>query len=210
METFRWPWLSNASAHFFRTIHSVLPRTFYRSNWTWKVNGRWQFWKNPTHQRIKMLPRESSSFSPIIFQIRQNSTIRNMVFNFPLQIMLTVWTLSFTKDTTTTKAVSQLKCLVEPKKLRFTLQMKDLVLHSLVETLDTFSEVMLAIFLEWRYGESEVTKQKVLATLSAYTLMESTHLIEYNIADDTKVFLSFQSSKREKLNYCTVRELSDI
>ena len=36
---------------------------------------------------------------------------------------------SFKKDTITAKIVSQLKCLEERKKLRFTLQMKDLVLH---------------------------------------------------------------------------------
>ena len=47
------------------------------------------------------------------------------------------------------KAVSQLKCLEELKTLRSALQVKDLVLHSLVRTWDTFSEVNLLIRLEW-------------------------------------------------------------
>ena len=40
------------------------------------------------------------------------------------------------------------KCLEERKKLRFTLQMKDLFLHSLVRICDIFSEVMSAMNLE--------------------------------------------------------------
>ena len=48
----------------------------------------------------------------------------------------------------TAKIVSQLKCREEPKKLRFTLQMKNLVLHSSVQIWDAFSELMLAMNLE--------------------------------------------------------------
>ena len=53
------------------------------------------------------------------------------------------------KDTITAKTVSKLKCLEEHKKLRFTLQMKNPVLHSLVGIWDTFSEVMLVMNLEY-------------------------------------------------------------
>ena len=52
------------------------------------------------------------------------------------------------KYTITAKAVSQLKCLEECKKLRFTLQMKDLALHSVERTWDKLSAVMLAIKLK--------------------------------------------------------------
>ena len=45
-------------------------------------------------------------------------------------------------------AVSQLNCLEERKKLRFTLQMKYLVLHFLLRTWDTFSVAKLARSLE--------------------------------------------------------------
>ena len=46
------------------------------------------------------------------------------------------------------KTVSKLKCLEERKKFRFTKQMKDPVLHSLLRIWDTFSEVMLVMNLE--------------------------------------------------------------
>ena len=52
------------------------------------------------------------------------------------------------KDTITAKTVSKVKCLEERKKLRFTLQMKDLVLPSLVRIWNTFSEVKLVTTLE--------------------------------------------------------------
>ena len=48
--------------------------------------------------------------------------------------ILKLWTLSFKKDTIAAKTVSQLKCIEELKKLRFTLEMKDMVLHFLVRT----------------------------------------------------------------------------
>ena len=66
----------------------------------------------------------------------------------PLRILLKSCTLSLKKDTITAKIVSQLKCLEERKRLRFTLQTKDLVLHSLVRIRDTISEVMLVMSLE--------------------------------------------------------------
>ena len=78
----------------------------------------------------------------------QNSTIWNTVFTLPLRILLKPWTLLFKKDTITTKTVSQLKCLEEREKLGFTLEMKHLVLHSLVRIWDTFSEVMSVMNLE--------------------------------------------------------------
>ena len=79
------------------------------------------------------------------FENRQNSTIWNLVRTIPLQILLKPWKLSFLVDTITAKNVSQLKCLEERKKLRFTLHMKDLVLHYLVRISDTFSEVILVM-----------------------------------------------------------------
>ena len=41
------------------------------------------------------------------------------------------------------------KCLGERKKLKFTLQMKNLVLHSLVRIWDTFFEVLFVMNLEY-------------------------------------------------------------
>ena len=46
--------------------------------------------------------------------------------------------------TITAKTAWQLKCFEERKKLKFTWRIKDLVLHSLVRTWDTFSVAMLS------------------------------------------------------------------
>ena len=72
------------------------------------------------------------------------------------------------KDTISTKAVSQLKCLEERKKLRFTLQRKDLVLQFLVRLSDTFPVAMLEMNLELCWEEKDLTNQNSL-TLSEYT-----------------------------------------
>ena len=96
----------------------------------------------------QMLRRENLSFLTRNFQSCQSFIIWNLVFTLPLRILLKLWTLSFRKDTILAKTVSQLKCIEERKKLRFTLQMKDPVLHSLVRIWDTFSEFMLVMNLE--------------------------------------------------------------
>ena len=154
----------------FQTIHSAFSQTFCHSNWIWKVNARLQFQKYPTHQCTKMSRREKLCFLAGNFQIRQKSTIWNLVFTFPLRIMLKPWTLSFKKDTITAKNLSQLKCPEERKKLRFTLQMKDLVLHALLRIWDTISQVMLVMNLDKCREEKDLTNQKMLTTLYAYTL----------------------------------------
>ena len=81
------------------------------------------------------------------FQSRQNSNIWKLVFT-ELRILLKQWPLSFKKDTITAKILSQLKCLEEHKKLRFTLQVKDVVLLFLVQIWNTFSEEILVMTLE--------------------------------------------------------------
>ena len=48
--------------NFSQTKHWALLQTFYQSNWIWKVNGRLQFQKDPTHQCTKLLPRENLCF----------------------------------------------------------------------------------------------------------------------------------------------------
>ena len=52
------------------------------------------------------------------------------------------------EDTITAKTELQLKFLEERKKVRLTLQMKDLVLHSLVRIWDTFPEVIMVMNLK--------------------------------------------------------------
>ena len=72
----------------------------------------------------QMSRKEKLCFLTRNFQSRQNSTIWNLVFTLPFRILLKPWTLSFKKDTILAKIVSQLKCLEERKKFRFTLQKK--------------------------------------------------------------------------------------
>ena len=104
------------------------------------------------------------------FQIQPSFAIWYPVSTLPLRILLKPWTLSFKKDAITAKAVSQLKCLEERKKLRVTLQMKDMVLHSLVRTWDIFSVAMLAVNLEWCWEKKDLANKNLLTTLYAYSL----------------------------------------
>ena len=65
---------------------------------------------------------------------RLNFAIWKLVSTLPIQILLKPWSLSFRKDKIKAKTVSKLICLEERKKLRCKLEMKDLVLRSLVRT----------------------------------------------------------------------------
>ena len=135
-------------ATFFQTIHWALLQTFYQSNLIWMVKARLKFQKYPTHQCTKMLRMENLCFMTRNFQSNQNSITWNLVFTLPFWILLKPWTFSLKKDTITAKIVSKLKCLEKRKRLRFALQMKHPVLHSLVRIWDTYSEVLLVMNLE--------------------------------------------------------------
>ena len=74
------------------------------------------------------------------------------------------------------KTVSQFKCLEELKKLRFTLQLKSLLLHSVRGTWDTISEVTLGMKLEWCWDEKDLANQNLLITLSANTFSWNTRI----------------------------------
>ena len=122
-----------------------------------------------------------------------------------LRILLKPWKPSFEKDTITARIVSQLEFLEERKKLRYTLQMEDLVLHSLVRIWDTFSEVKLVMNLEYWWEEKDLKNQNLLTTLSAYTLSGhtrswlSTKLLATPKLHCCVAFLSFRSSRLETL-----------
>ena len=144
--------------------------------------------------------------SCVIFKFRNPVSL-----TVPLGIVLKPWTLSLKKEKTTAKTVSQLKCLEERKLLGFTLEMKDLVLHSLVRTWNFFSVAVLAMNLEWCWGEKDPTNQNLFITLSPY--MVYTELIEYKINGHTKASLFsllFNDQSWRHSNYWTVHELSDL
>ena len=173
---------------FFQTIHWALLQTFYQSNWIWKVNGRFQFQKYPTHQCTKISWREKLCFLTRNFQGRQNSNIWNLVFTLPLRILLKPWTISFKKDTITAKTVSELMCLEENKKLRFTLQMKDLVLHFFsAGPGHIFGSIVGKEFGVMLRGKGPHQLEIAYDIVRIHSLMIYTNLIEYNIVGDTKV-----------------------
>ena len=120
------------------------------------------------------------------FQSRQYSTNWKLVFTFPIRILLKPRRLSIKKNTNSTRTVSRSKCTEESKKLRLTLQRKDVVSHSLGKTWITFSEALLAKNLQPCWQEEGFMNQNLLATLNAYTLMTYTDMIPYNIVGAEK------------------------
>ena len=154
------------------------------------------------------------------FQSHLVSTIWNPVCTLALKILLKPWPFSFKKDTITAKTASQLNCLLRRQKLRFTLQMKCLVLHFFVWTWDIFSEKFLARKLEWCWEEKDLINQNLRTTLSAYTLSWYTRTWLSTISSATPkphcyvAFLSIENLRAGDFittyNYRTLREPADI
>ena len=158
--------------NYFKTKQSALIQNFHCSNWSWKIKGRLQFRKKLTCQCTKVSQWENSFF--LIeknFQSWLNFTIWNPVCTLPLRILLKPWTLWFKKDIIRAKTVLQIKCLEECKKRKFTLQMKDMVLNSLVRTWDTTLELISAMNLVWCWEEKDLTNLKLIKLWDAYTLL---------------------------------------
>ena len=206
MESLSTELVSYATAQLFpdKTLSSFTI-FFYPNKWIWKVNGSLQIRKHPTHQCTKMSQREGFCFMIKKLHFRLNFTVWNPVSNLPLRILLKPWTIWFNKDTITAKAVSQLKCLGERKKLRFIFPMNDLAVHSLLWNWDTFSVAMLALIFEWCWGEKDLSNQILLTILSAYTLSWQTRTWLSTSSLGTRklhccvAFFSFETSKMETL-----------
>ena len=147
MESFTIVLVSNASAqlvpgNILRSFAIFLPEQL-------NLDGQWEvsipemsypsMYQNVTEGKLTFFDKKPSRLSELYYL--------EPGFTLPLPIFLKLWTFSFKKDTITAKTVSKLKCLEEHKKLRFTLQMNDLVSHSLVRIWDEFSEVMLSMNL---------------------------------------------------------------
>ena len=202
--------------NFFQTIHWALWQTFYQSNWIWMVNERLQFQKYPTHQCTKMLQRENLCFLTRNFQSQQNYFTWNLVFTLPLRILLKPWTFSFKNDTITAKTVSKLKCLEERKRLRFTLQMKHPVLHSLVRIWDIFSEVMLVMNL-CNVERKSTSQTRICLRHFPHTLSHDIHRPDWvqnrwwhKSSITALLSFYFEAQVWRHYKYWTVHELSDI
>ena len=148
MESFTKEIVANLLRNYFQPIHWAPLQTFYQRNWIWKANGRLQFRKYPTHLCTKMSRKENLCFLTRNFQSHQNSTIWNLVFILPVRILLKPWTLSFKKQHNHSQNCIRVILSRRTQTLWFTLQMEDLVLHSLVGIWDKFSEVILVMNLE--------------------------------------------------------------
>ena len=148
MESFTIELVSNASAQLFpdNTLSSFtnfLPEQL-------NLDGQWEvaiseisypsMYQNVTEGKFKFFDRKLSKSSEIYYLepgLYPSITDIVEVMNILIQ-----------ERHNHSENCIKVKCLEERKKLRFTLQMKDLVLHSLVQIWDTFLEVMLVMNLE--------------------------------------------------------------
>ena len=91
------------------------------------------------------------------------------------------------------------------QRKRFTLQMKDLVFHSLLRMWDTFSALMLAKEWEYCWGGKDLSNHNYLTTFSTYTLSWYTKTWLGTISLATRrihfcfAYLLFQSSRLETI-----------
>ena len=186
----------------FQTIHWALLRTFYQSSWICMVNGKLPF-QNPTHQSTKMYRRVKLCFLRRNFQSRQTSTVWNLVFSLSLRISLKPWTLSFKKDTTTAKIVSEVKVSRRRQKVKINLANERSVPAFFSADLGHIfgSNVgnQIGVILR-RKGPHK--QEFAYDIVRIHSLMIYTDLIEYEIVGDTKVpllrcFPFFRSSRLE-------------
>ena len=94
----------------------------------------------------------------------------NPVSTIQLQIMWKPWKRSFKGDTITQKFLLDSECCEGLKKLTFTSQKKDRVLHFLVRTSVTFLEAKLTMTLEYCLEEKYINSQCLPMTLYAFLL----------------------------------------
>ena len=189
----------------FSRQYTALLQTFYQSNWISKVNVRLQCQRIPNHQCTKMLPREIYVFWQEAFKVVKISLSGTWSLPFHYGFCWSHEHSHSRKTQSHAKTVSQLKCLEERQKVRFTVEMKDLVMHSLVRIWGTFSEVLLVMNLEYCWEEKDLTHQNLPWTLSAYTLSWNTRTWLSTISLATRrlhccaAFILFPSSRLETL-----------
>ena len=128
-----------------------------------------------------MSRRENLCFLTRNVQSRQNSTFWNLVFNFPLWMMLKPWTLSFKKDTITAKTVSTAKVEIYLANEGYGLAFFSTDLgHIFGSNSDNELVVMLR-------EKSPHKPEFAWNFFRIHSLMINTDLIEYKIVGDTKI-----------------------
>ena len=119
-------------------ILSSFKTFFYWVNRIWRGKRKLQFRKCPTYIFPKLIRWESPSILIKNSQLRVHFTVSNLFFIFLIRMQLKRGAHTFKSDTILLKTVSQFRCLRKGRKLRFKLQLKNLVLHSFVRTWDLF------------------------------------------------------------------------
>ena len=138
------------------------------------VNGRLQVQGNRTHQDEKFLHRKSSCFMTRTLQNCSNFITWNPVFNHPLCKLSKVWLLPWESDTITAKDVSQLKCLKERRKKKFTWQIKNLVLPFITDSGHILGKNFLLAF-GVIFERKESSKTWICLQHCEHTLSEDIH-----------------------------------
>ena len=130
---------------------------------------------------------------------RKNDVFRQNIFKIARNLPTGIWSLTYrygycwcyehfhSKKTQPQPKLITVKMSRELKKLRLTMQMKDLVLHSLVRTRDTFLGSNVGREFGVMLREERPQKPEFAYDIvRIYSLMIYTDLIEYNIVGDTK------------------------
>ena len=197
MESFTIELVWNASVQLFPEITFNIFTNFVPEQLNLECQWEVTFSELSYLSKYQIVTKGKFTFLKKNFQNLQSSNIRNLVFTPALRILLRPSTLSFKKDTITAKTVSQLKCLEERKKLKFTLQMEDLLLRSLVRTWDKFWKVLLEITFVSCWEKKDLTDLNLTTTFSAY--IPSWYI---------QTWLSINFLVTQRLHYCVAFLLS--
>ena len=199
IESFTIEMIANAIAHF-QTIHFAQLHIFCGKNWIRKFNSEKILPGNvPSCYRRKKFVFRHKTFKLVrkFLSETRSRPINYQYWRYHEQSQ------SRGTYTISQKFLSQSKCLEERKKLRFLLQMKHPVKHSLVRSWDALSEAMLAMNLEWCWERKDFSHQDLPTTLSVYTLSLYTQTWLSTISLSTRtnhwyvVFFLIQSWKLE-------------
>ena len=154
-----------------QTTHSALVQTFCPSNSILRVNGKLQFGKNLINQCAKMSQNESSCFLTKTFSksVKVLSNGTRSFYPSLTDVVEAMKTLIQKKNNDCENCITA-KMSRKRKNWRFTLQMENMVLHSLLRTWDILPKTMLVSILDWCLEEKDIINPNLQMTLSAYTL----------------------------------------
>ena len=176
----------------FETIHSAFPKTFTGAAESWRSMGDFAISEITYPSMYQTVTEGKFLFFDKKTFTHQISTNWELVFAFPLPILLKPWTLSFTKNTTTAKAVSQLMCLEERKT------------NEIYLANEGFDLAFFSMYLGDNFGSNVGNEDSVMLRAKGpnkleftndivriQSLMLYTDLVEFNIIGNTRAPLLF-------------------